>query len=464
MKSTLLILLSLITISGFSQTVLKGNDLSERLIIIKQKYDSKEYEAAIELFNSNTEIISEDKIKKKDFTVYQQLKTDIKKNKVILDKNSDLITDWIKLLESNEFESLMNIYKPININNIYKKDYQSYIKVSDFLKTWEVTYKKAHKNYVKQFDYLLEKNFHSDKQYHLAVDAAIQIKQALETYNKVELPTGKIYNLESDINKTKLALSKKLISVNEFIVENKPLTQQEIDKLLQSGTATIQEYEKYCNYLQWSYDNFRSITIKLPSGKTQNIDFNELTYIVQADVFGHFGLYSVYDSELKRKAFKQTEDYSKKFNELKSIQDYVLGTNFMMPIKKGCFYKYDLEKKAFKFRVSTLDGFFYSKNYLQYDELCLKKPINFKFEEGVIFGGSNYFVEQNYFVPLSSETLALEIEENCDYVSLAYIVKLVDVQSAVNAFGFTSDFITASVKQVVFYNTSNNKIYTRLKY
>jgi hypothetical protein len=86
-------------------------------------------------------------------------------------------------------------------------------------------------------------------------------------------------------------------------------------------------------------------------GSLEDIKINEILLL---DLYSYYGLRSVssgyaekYDSELKRKVFEQSEEYSEKLEYLKNLRQKMLQTVFCLQMNKETIGKYNLDRQSF---------------------------------------------------------------------------------------------------------------------
>lgn len=461
------ILFVCITQVTFSQTILKGKKLTEQLYLIDMEYSNEEYENAINLFQSNDKLINRDLIRKKDFDLYSKIKRKIEAKEHTLNTNKKRIQNWVSLYNSKRYEDLMTTFSKLEKLDLYQDDLKEYLKVSQFIENWKKELDEFIDKYIAKPKELLNNHYLNDNQYSLAKTQLEKINQILLQYKNIQYPEGDNPKLINNIEEVQKVLLQEKSNIESYLKENKPLTLIDKNNLIRSSNVSIQQIMKCANNIEYGYKDIEAIYIRLPNDNSlKRIKMKDIINILNIDVVNYYGLEEEYDSELKRKVFSQTQDYISKYKDLKKIHDYVIESYFYMSVKKECFYKYEMKLKSFRFRTTSMLGLFlsfYSYSYLQFDELCLSKPGNFKFEEGKIFGGNDYFIEQNYFVPISQERTAIEIEENCDDVNLMFIFKLSSVETS-NSTGIPINYIIAKTHQAIMYNVSNGKIYSRYTY
>jgi len=463
MKRLTLLLLIISSLSLNAQTILKGKSLSERLQEIEVLINQKRFEQAIELFNSKTEIISIEKIKKDEIEKYNYIKTFLTNKEKEFKKSENDLIKWSDLFTNKDFEVLLSIF-PINLRSdgFKNSSYPKYNELNQFVITWKEQYNTCYeKCNNQQLKSLLRNKTNSYKQ---AIEYLEQLKKELVILENIEKPIGNIPNLEECISTTKQSIIKRIKEVESYIEENKPLTQNEIKSLFQNNNLTIAQIKKYANFIEkrnseiFIYINYKEKQLKLKLW--------EFADLLELDVVRYHKLWDTYDSELKVKAFSNTDEYKKLYSEMKQLYDYVVNAYFYMPINFNCYSnKYSLKDKSFEFWTSELNGsqFGNKTNYIQFENLCVYKPNNISLSEEVIFGGTNYLFQQSYKVPVINENIALIIEEQCRNTSLLFILKIKDVEAKQTAL-FKESFVKSNVTHLLIFNNSSDEIYVRYQY
>lgn len=195
---------------------------------------------------------------------------------------------------------------------------------------------------------------------------------------------------------------------------------------------------------------------------------NKLTAILNLDVIQYFDLHDKYNSDLKKKLFKESEDYKSKLDELKAIKAEVLDKTFYLDFDPNFKYrndqlKYNLETKDFYINTE-ID--FENKNKLsvpQFDQLTLTtRPgmgVSVKYRDYETQNGNRYSEERIYF-KVGEEETALKIEENAMNVRIIFILKLVDTTEffkSVLGMSFTEHLINSKLVNVIVYDGTTNE-------
>jgi len=461
MKNILIVLLIFACVKVYGQKELSGREISERLTIIEQHFINERFEEAISIFYSQDELIKENNVRRRDVQLFSKLKEDIRSKKELFDQNNRLINSWFTLKSEANYEELQKEFRQLNTSHLYTTDKRRIEELTSFLNSWNREYSNTLDKYVTNPKRYLNNRFSGVGDYKSAERKLDEIKNILLIFEHIEYPDGHIPELRRQIELSKANLLREQGLIEDFIEKNRPLSLQEVNQILSNRNVTISDIKNHANHVNLRMDRIDHIIVRLPDYSNKRITLNELAAIIETDVVRYFGLHNTYNSELKRSVFMETEDYKGLRDELTAIREYVINSYFYIPIRISCYDKYDLSSKTFKYSTSTLDGFFYSTNYLQYGDLCIRKPNNFRYEERTTFGGSNYFFTQRYSVPVPNPSNALKIEENCNHSMQMYLFKLDNTATKRNALGFNSTFVLASPSQYIIFNNNNGEIYQK---
>lgn len=328
---------------------------------------------------------------------------------------------------------------------------------------WKKEYETFSNNYIyNQQKTIINKPI--DGTYQQTLERIRQAEDELKKYSTLTKPNGKVPTLDNLLVKNKNDIKNKITLLKEYAEENKPLTSEQIETLFKNKEISIRQIEKYANYVDKQYSNIY-VTIPI-DGKPQKLELYELADLVNLDVVRYYKLWDKYNSELKVKAFSKTDEYKNKYNSMKKIYDEIIDMYFYMPFDFSCYSnKYDLKTKTFSFSTSELQGFEYgtNTNYIQFKSLCIKKPSNVKITERVRFGGTDYFFEQEYFVPVQDESVALQLEEKCKTSTILFVFKIKDVERKKTSF-LTTSFIKAEPYNILFFDRNTMEVYLNYNY
>ena len=153
-------------------------------------------------------------------------------------------------------------------------------------------------------------------------------------------------------------------------------------------------------------------------GKSVSCSIDDMSALLHKDVVFYFGLEDTYNSELKIKAYKQTEEYKENYSLL--MADYNKVTQGKAYLMYNLRYnnKYDVTKRCFLFDIGFDDLYRYSQpGYLCFENgLSLTFPTTYlsrKRQSSSLAtnGIYNYNTIKTTTIP---ETVALKIENEMD--------------------------------------------------
>jgi len=234
-------------------------------------------------------------------------------------------------------------------------------------------------------------------------------------------------------------------------------------------------------FAQKSYDDIigECYQIDAKSGKVYLSGGNEDEYeirsveqiasLMQKDVFGYFGLNQKYSTPLQKSAFSKTEEYTNCMSEIDYHHSYIFDSKFYILYNLRYNQAYDLNKKAFVFRIMILD--FLRTNQARY--LGFGKNINTLLPSNMLivkkerWKDGELYANQYIQIPIADENLALKIEEDManPYCStcLMFVVQLNKTSTEKHPESmFVQDNILAKTVNLYLVNTKTEEIYCDL--
>jgi hypothetical protein len=201
--------------------------------------------------------------------------------------------------------------------------------------------------------------------------------------------------------------------------------------------------------------------------------FKKIRSILKLDVFEYYELNEQYDSDLKKKVFKESNEYKLKRAELEKKKTELKLTSYFLDFEptyyeRNNLIKYDMTSKTFKVDNEIyLDDFYNKPNYLQFDQIIFKCPIGITVGRKQFESGSVDFINQSIKFKIESEVLALKIEENRSNLRLLFVFKFTDALpfEGLDFFGRkTTLFALANtLEKVILYNSKTGEIYYTYK-
>lgn len=200
------------------------------------------------------------------------------------------------------------------------------------------------------------------------------------------------------------------------------------------------------------------------SGNLVEMESWKVAQVLNLDVIGYYNKRKEYDTELKRKIYKQSEDYKKLEIDLKNLRNQFLQSSFYYI--RSFYQEYNLSRKAFPFENSIYeDNFPNLPGYFVMGSLCIEYATK-RFPKNKIFyersfGGTNYFIDQTIFLPVKDENKALEIENAKSDKAILCIFKL-KKSVGVKTIFYTKDFILTNVESIYLINKKTKEVYCKI--
>ena len=195
----------------------------------------------------------------------------------------------------------------------------------------------------------------------------------------------------------------------------------------------------------------------------------QIASLMEKDVFGYFGLNQKYSTPLQKSAFTKTEEYANYMSEIDYHHSYIFDSKFYILYNLRYNQAYDLNKKAFVFRIMVLD--FLKTNQTGY--LGFGKNINAMFPTSRFStkkereSNGELYSKQYIQIPIADENLALKIEGDISnpYCStcLMFAVKLYKTSTEKHPeFSLEQDNILTKTIGLYIVNTKTKEVYCDL--
>lgn len=461
MRKLLFVLVILNSIVLHAQIELKGKRISDRLDMVNSLLADKQYELAISRFDAEDTIILKQNVKKYDLQKYISVLDQINLVKSKFGASDSLLTIWETLDNEKEYEKLLFSFKELDEAYISKNRISFYKELKSFISQWDEMYFNLKDKYIFSANNILEIEYSN---YEEAVELVKQINDFLTIYNDLSYVDSKSRNLLQNIKIIQNELISRKKDLDNYIQSNKPISLSQLNSLLISKKITIEQIKRYFSEIDYQFSKYY-VTINL-NGELQRLESYEFINLLNLDVVGYYKLHDKYDTELKQKLFKQTVEYKQLLQKLKTTQNQIVNSYLYMSIYWGAsFGNYNLKTKTFSFRNTKADGyhFGYNSGYLQFDDICVKKPNNIPLIETRQRAGYDTFLEQIYHIPVIDEKLALFIEENSKTISLMFVLKFEGIETKKNEI-FETDYLKTVVKNIIVFDRESEKIIINYSY
>ncbi len=160
--------------------------------------------------------------------------------------------------------------------------------------------------------------------------------------------------------------------------------------------------------------------------------------LLERDVVQYYQLDGKYDSPLKLKVFKQSQEYNNLLNHLEKERLYLLADTFYVTSKIPKT-NYDLNEKAFFFEELTNSIVYTTTHFVSFYDLGVVVPL---------------LTKRGVKVEVEDENIALEVENNYQDCRLIYIFTFDEELSEQHA-----DFPIGKMQKLLLVNVKNGKVY-----
>ena len=380
---------------------LNKKEIDTRLTEIQQKIDGKEYESAMELFNSKTQVISEDNVGKKSLEAYQQIKAFLKEKENLFTKTKAQVEEYEQLYRDQEYcEALGLLGLQLTKENAFEETIDrvsfrkpKYLAVKEKCESYKRDIQRWKKEYNAQnYEWLYSRIdiSSSDQNYLFKEDKAEYIKLTQLLYDKrvkygmvkkrlIEIPKALIKNIDYDAlnyeqcKEMKDQLSRILgreAELEELEGHNPEIRQEYnvITKLIKSQIHKLKEYQDALAPMTLpeitsavvSAQHVSRVFIENKCKKIENLggssfQDNKLFYLYNQDVFNYFhaDLGSVRSPDQKE-TYKLSDDYRQKQRVLAKLKEDFDETVFYIevhdPFRQA---QYDEQTQSFKIIISS---------------------------------------------------------------------------------------------------------------
>ncbi len=201
--------------------------------------------------------------------------------------------------------------------------------------------------------------------------------------------------------------------------------------------------------------------------------FKKIRSILNLDVFEYYDINKLYDSDLKKKVFKDSDEYKTKLADLEKKKTELKQTTYYLDFESTYYernnlIKYDLTTKTFTVMNEIYTDNFYNKpHYLQFDQIIFKSPSGITIDRNQFQAGGVDFIRQSIKFKIEEESFALKIEENRSNLRLLFVFKFTEAIPFEGLDFFsrkTTLFALANLlEKVIVYNSSTGEIYHTYK-
>jgi len=195
--------------------------------------------------------------------------------------------------------------------------------------------------------------------------------------------------------------------------------------------------------------------------------------ILNLDVFEYNNLKNQYNTDLKREAYMESEDYKTRYSKIKEIRDQMISGTYHLDFEpdyqaeRSIGVKYDQDIRSISVSNDVSLSIFYDRpGYIQFDQLLFECPPGMTVTKRNVNYACVDVIEETISFEINNDSLVPEIEENKKYLRLVFVFS---VTGTIPTQGKTSNLISSDysimtdLQKVVVYNSSTNEIYSVYK-
>jgi hypothetical protein len=203
------------------------------------------------------------------------------------------------------------------------------------------------------------------------------------------------------------------------------------------------------------------------------LQLENLISILNSDVLEYYKLKNLYDTDSKRKAYIESEDYKSKYLKLTELRNQMISATYYLDFKpdyqseSSIGIKYNPDTRSFSVsNAVSLSSFYNEPDYIQFDQVLFKCPAGITINKR----NTNYvcvpMIEEIISFKIDNDVLVSKIEENKNYLSLLFVF---NITGAISTQGKTLNLISSdyslmtNLRKVVVYNSNTNEIYSTFK-
>jgi hypothetical protein len=212
-------------------------------------------------------------------------------------------------------------------------------------------------------------------------------------------------------------------------------------------------------------DSCVEFSYKEESYNSEQTDLKKFIFILNLDVLSYYDLYDQYSTQLSIQNYKKSQDYLDKKNELIKLRNEVKNTNYYYDINFECS-DYDLKNKKFVFKESA--GWYYSKAFIQYEELLITRPVQI----GLTYRKCPYkncSDEIYYSFKITNLATAEKIEnaKKSFNLSIMYLLRFKEAKTKWTDFGIykvDKNYLVGNLSKIIFYDSETGEIFHTIVY
>jgi hypothetical protein len=197
-----------------------------------------------------------------------------------------------------------------------------------------------------------------------------------------------------------------------------------------------------------------------------------LINILNSDVFEYYNIKNMYDTDLKRKDYKESDDYKLKYSELMELKSQLILKSFYLEFAPEYYETDNLIKSNSNTRnfsvFNSIEGnsFYNEMGYIQLDRILIKCPANIQTTTRNVSTNCYDYIEAKIIFNIDNDSIAIKIREKSGNLRLLFVFSFTGTTPFRNIIPdqeSLSYYLMTSMKEVVVYNSKTNEIYYTYK-
>ena len=223
---------------------------------------------------------------------------------------------------------------------------------------------------------------------------------------------------------------------------------------------------------QQTIDSLKKISNKIIGKSSTKYEHDmeqekQLASILNLDVITYYDLKERFNSPLKIKLFKETEEYNNKLSELTKIKTSTVNKTFYIDYELSVYdkenFKLNTAVQTFSFLLDTEVSEYSNPNEILFDHISLNKVSGISSKSQILSVGSYEYARQKIELKVANLNRALEIEENANDLKMIFVFKFQSTKAFMNdvsgMFSFQDYILKALTQKIIIYNKTNNKVF-----
>lgn len=224
-----------------------------------------------------------------------------------------------------------------------------------------------------------------------------------------------------------------------------------------------------------------SIKTKAPeiNGKISNGFYQQdlsqlknLMSILNSDVFEYYDIKNLYETDLKRKEYTESDDYKLKYSKLTELKSQLILKSFYLDFAPEYFETDNLiinssdTKNFFVFNAIEGNSFYNETGYIQLDRILIKCPANIQTTTRNVSTNCYDYIEEKILYKINNDSLALKIRENSGNLRLLFVFSFTGTTPFRNIIPDQESYsyhLRTTIKEVLIYNSKTDEIYYTYK-